>query len=223
MSAEPHEAPNLDRLYSINLDGSRNFLHPADVRGRFITWRRAMFAVLIVIYLALPILHVGGHPAVHLDIPDRKFYLFGAVYNSQDFWIVVFLVTGMAFSLLFFTAWLGRVWCGWACPQTVFLEGVYRPIERLIDGPRADRVRLMNAPWTAGKIARRVIKHLAFIAMSLLIAHVTLSLFVSWGSLLQMVRHSPGEHFEAFAWTMAIAFGFYFNFAWFREQLCIVI
>ena len=114
MSAEPHEAPNLDRLYSINLDGSRNFLHPADVRGRFITWRRAMFAVLIVISLALPILHVGGHTAVPLDIPDRKFYLFGAVYNSQDFWIVVFLVTGMAFSLLFFTAWLGRVWCGWA-------------------------------------------------------------------------------------------------------------
>ena len=217
------DGPNLERLYSINLDGSRNHLHPADVRGRFTRWRRATFILLLGIYLALPLVQVGGHPAVHLDIAARRFYLFGAVFNSQDTWMTLFVFAGVAFGLLFFTAWFGRVWCGWACPQTVFLEAIYRPIERLFEGPREKRIRLERAPWTLDKIARRAGKHLVYILLSLFIAHVTLSFFVSGHSLVQMMRHSPREHLSAFLWMAAIAGGFYFNFAWFREQLCIVI
>ncbi len=217
------DGPSIDRLYSIRSDGSRRFLHPADVRGRFIRWRRVGFVALLAIYVALPLVDVGGHPAVHLDIADRRFYLFGGVFNATDVWLVVFALLAFAFGLLFVTSWLGRAWCGWACPQTVFLEGVYRLIERAIDGPGEKRLRLDQAPLGAGKVARRVSKHAIYVGVSLLLAHVTVSLFVSGRGLVAMMHHDPRAHVEAFAWTMAIAGVLYFDFGWFREQFCIVM
>lgn len=217
------EGPTLERLYSIRGDGSRRFLHPADVRGRFVRRRRIVFALLLAIYLALPLVQIGGHPAVHLDIGARRFYLFGSVFNATDVWLVVFALMGFAFGLLFMTAWLGRGWCGWVCPQTVFLEGIYRAIERGIEGPGEKRLRLDAAPWSAGKLGKKLVKHAGYVLTSLFIAHVTLSLFVSGRSLVEMMHHDPRQHWEAFVWTMAIAGALYFNFAWFREQLCIVV
>ncbi|AKU92987.1 cytochrome c oxidase accessory protein CcoG [Vulgatibacter incomptus] len=217
------EKPSLQRLSSIHKDGSRNHVHPADVKGRFVRRRTVAYAALIAIYLALPFVRIGGAPAVFLDVAGRRFFLFGATFNAQDFWLVVFLLAAIGFSLLFFTAWLGRVWCGWACPQTVFLEGVYRRIERWIEGPREARIRLASAPWSPGKIARKVLKHAAFVVVSLLLSHAFLSFFVSLGSLVEIVQRDPRENPAAFLWTMAVAGALYFNFAWFREQLCIVI
>jgi len=217
------EKPNLQRLSSIKADGSRNPIHPADVKGRFVTRRRIVYAILIVIYVALPFVKVGGKPAVFLDVPGRRFFLFGATFNAQDFWLVVFVLAALGFALLFLTAWLGRVWCGWACPQTVFLEGVYRRIERWIEGPRQDRIRLAAAEWTWSKAWRKVAKHAAFSLVSLFLAHVFLSFFVSIGSVVEIVRRDPRENWVAFAWTMAVAGALYFDFAWFREQLCIVV
>ena len=223
LAAPQPEGPSIDRLSSIKADGSRLALHPADVRGRFITRRRQVFAVLIAFYVALPLVDVGGHPAVHLDVAARRFYLFGGTYNAQDFWRVLFLVTSVGFSLLFFTAWLGRVWCGWACPQTVFLEGVYRPIERFFDGPRERRLKQGSAPWTVARMARAVGKHGAYAGVSLLISHAALSLFVSAGGLVSMVSAGPAASPVAFGWAMAVTGALYFNFAWFREQLCVVV
>ncbi|NOJ80531.1 cytochrome c oxidase accessory protein CcoG [Myxococcus xanthus] len=224
MSAAPQrDGPRIDQLTSIHADGSRLALHPADVRGRFITRRRVGFAVLIAIYLALPLVEVGGHPAVHLDVAARRFYLFGGTYNAQDFWRVLFLLTSVGFGLLFFTAWLGRVWCGWACPQTVFLEALYRPIERFFDGPRERRLKAAKEPWTPARVARAVLKHGAYVAVSLLISHAALSLFVSAGGLVAMVADGPVASPVAFTWAMVVTGALYFNFAWFREQLCVVV
>jgi len=217
------EGPRVDQLTSMKADGSRLAVHPADVKGRFLTRRRLVFAVLIAIYVALPLVQVGGHPAVHLDVAARRFYLFGSTFNAQDFWLVLFLLTTAGFSLLFATAALGRVWCGWACPQTVFLEGVYRRIERWIDGPRERRLRVASGPWTASRVARAVLKHGAYVAVSLLLSHVALSLFVSARELAAMVREGPVGHGTAFSWSMAVTGALYFNFAWFREQLCVVL
>jgi cytochrome c oxidase accessory protein FixG len=217
------EGPQLDRLYSIRADGSRRFLHPSDVRGRFILRRRLVFAALLAVYLALPLVRVGGHPAVHLDIAARRFHLFGAAFNAVDVWMIAFALTAFVFGLLFMTAWLGRAWCGWACPQTVFLEGIYRVIERIAEGPGEKRLRLDRAPWSANKLARKVAKHAGFVLASLFLSHVTISLFVSGRSLLEMMRHDPREQWEAFVWAMALAALLYFNFAWFREQFCIVV
>ncbi len=217
------DAPDLDHLGSIHLDGSRRHLHPADVSGRFVTGRRAVYALLILIYLALPFWKVGGHPAVQLDIEGRRFHLFGSVFNAQDGFRIVFLLLMAGLGLLFVTAVWGRVWCGWACPQTVFLEGVYRRIERLIEGPREARIRLAAQAWDAGKVARKMAKHAAFLVVSLGLAHAFLALFVSLPATFDMVRHDPRAHWTAFLWVMAITGLLYFNFAWFREQLCVVI
>src|SRR5689334_20199469 len=108
------------RASSLNADGTRNLVHTADVHGRFVRARRIAFALLVAIYLALPVVHVGGWPAVMLDVPARRFHLFGAVFDALDVWRLAPALTAFAFALLLFTALWGRVWCGWACPQTVF-------------------------------------------------------------------------------------------------------
>ncbi|WP_164002650.1 cytochrome c oxidase accessory protein CcoG [Pyxidicoccus caerfyrddinensis] len=224
MAAAPQQdSPRIDQLSSIRADGSRLAIHPSDIHGRFITRRRVLFAVLMAFYVALPLVEVGGHPAVHLDVAARRFYLFGGTYNAQDFWRVLFLVTSVGFGLLFVTAWLGRVWCGWACPQTVFLEGVYRPLERFFDGPRERRLKLAGSPWTPARVVRAGLKHGAYLGVSLLISHAALSLFVSAGGLVSMVAEGPAVSPVAFGWAMAVTGALYFNFAWFREQLCVVV
>lgn len=163
-----------DRLSSIEADGSRKEIHPADVKGRFVRWRRRVYALLLLIYLTLPFLRLNGKPAVFLDIAHRRFFLFGQTFNAQDAWMVVFLLTALGFSLLFFTAWLGRVWCGWACPQTVFLEGVYRRVERLFEGPRNQRMKLAKGPWSGEKLLRRGGKLATFLLISLVLSHIFL-------------------------------------------------
>lgn len=208
---------------ALRSDGRRAAIHTLDVKGRFIRARRVVFAALIALYVAAPLVKVGGHPAVHLDVATRRFFLFGGTFNAQDFWIVLFLGTALLFSLLFLTAWRGRLWCGWACPQTVFLEAVYRPIERLIDGPRSRRMKLREAPWTVGRIARAAVKHALYLAVSLFLSHVALSLFLSASELAAMVREGPARHPAAFTWSLAVTGALYFNFTWFREQLCIVL
>jgi cytochrome c oxidase accessory protein FixG len=223
MGARSKEGPSLERLYSIRTDGSRRKLHPSDVRGRFVRARRAVFALLVLAAVAMPWVRLGGHPAVQIDIANRRFYLFGAAFNAQDTWMLVFLLVAGAFGILFVTAWLGRVWCGWACPQSVFLEGLYRPIERLIEGPGEKRYRFDQAPMSAGKLARKIVKHVLYIVASMAIAHGILSFFVSGRALIDMMQHSPGEHPEAFGWMLAFTGLLYFNFAWFREQMCIVV
>ncbi len=208
---------------SINRDGSRNYVHPADVSGRFTTLRYVVFAVLMLIYLALPFWHINGRPAVFLDIAHRRFFLFGGSFNAQDFWLVFFLLTGIAFVLIVATTMLGRVWCGYACPQTVFLEGVYRRIERFIEGPRNQRMKRNKGPMNFDKAWRKGLKHVLFFSLSLLFSHFVLSYFVSLPSLLEMIGGSPADHPEAFGWMVAMTLVLYGNFAWFREQLCMII
>jgi cytochrome c oxidase accessory protein FixG len=172
-------------------------IRPADVRGRFTTARRVVFAVLIAIYVTLPWVPVGGHPAVLLDIGGRRFYLFGATFNAQDVWMTVVLLLGIGLGLILVTALLGRVWCGWGCPQTVFLDAVYRRLERWLIGARRHA-----APW------RHAAAHALYGVVSLALAYVFLRYFA--------VEPPPA----------LVAIGgaaLYANFGWFREQLCVVV
>ncbi len=204
-------------------DGKRRMIHPADVRGRFHTARRFAFALLIANWIALPWIKLGGHPAVFIDIDRRSFYLFGATFNAQDAWMLFFVVTGVGFGIVYVTTLLGRVWCGWACPQTVFLEGVYRPIERWIEGPREKRLHRNAGPWTLDKALRKGAKQGIFLGLSFLVAHILLAYFVSLPKAFDMVRHTPGAHPEAFLWAIGLTLVLYVNFAWFREQFCVVL
>jgi cytochrome c oxidase accessory protein FixG len=215
--------PTLDSLSTIHADGSRQFVHPSDVHGPFTLWRRIAALALLVIYIALPWIPVNGFPAVFLDVQERRFHFFGLTLATQDLWIGFFLVTGLAFSLFFVTSLFGRVWCGWTCPYTVFMEQIYRRVERWIDGDGAAQRRLEDAPWTASKIARRVFKHGVFVLISAVIAHIFLSYFVSIRALYEMMQHSPAHHAKAFGVVLFLTGALYFSFSWFREQFCIIL
>lgn len=210
-------------LASLHADGSRKYVHPADVSGRWTTFRTIVYVVLGAILLGLPWLRIHGRPAILLDIPRRQFFLLGEVFGAQDGALLLFLFTGLGFGLVVLTSIAGRMWCATACPQTVFTEGVYRRIERWIEGPSNERMKLDKAPWSLQKLTKRTVKWLAYTVVSLFIAHAILGYFFPVRNLVAILRLGPSAHPEAFAWTMAITALLMFDFGWFREQFCVVM
>lgn len=217
------QLPSRDFVTTINDDGSRNFLFPADVHGLFTRVRRFTGLILLAIYLLLPWIPVDGYPAVFLDVAEGRFHFFGYTLAAQDGWLLFFALTGVGFGLFFLTALLGRIWCGYACPHTVFLDHIYRRIERMIEGDAPARRQLAAAPLGASKLAKLVLKHGLYALTSLVITHLFLAYFVSLPEVWEMMHAAPGEHWAAFLFVFIAAGVLYFNFAWFREQLCIVI
>lgn len=215
--------PNLDSVTSVNADGSHYVLHPADVSGRFMLARKIFAMLLLIVYVALPWITINGAPAVFLDISNRQFHLFGITLTPQDLWVLFFAITGAGFTLFFLTALLGRLWCGWACPYTVFLEHVFRRIERWIDGDSSARKKLDKAPWRFPKIWRRALKHSLYVIMAALLAHVFLSYFVSLERLYGFLHENPLDHLSSFGTVVFLTGAFYFCFAHFREQFCIMV
>ncbi len=214
--------PSLDSVATINEDGSRRFIHTATAHGRF-TRSRAILAVLLTaIYVALPWIRINGNPALFLDVEHRQFHYFGLTFVGQDVWLAFFVLSGVGFCLFYVTALLGRVWCGWACPQTVILDFARR-IERWCEGDALARRRLDGAPWTYQKTFRRLTKHALYLSFALLLAHVLLSYFVSLPRVYAMVTHAPSENWVAFVFVSLLAAALWFNLAWFREQFCIVL
>jgi len=221
--APPKRRPDLDTVYSINTDGSRNVIHVADVRGQWQVFKNLAFPLLIMIYALMPWLQVRGHPLIHVDLPARVAHLFGLTFTNQDFYLMFFVLTGIGFSLFVVTALWGRIFCGYVCPQTVFMEGVFRKVERFIEGPRVSRIRRDRGPLTADKVFRKVLKHGLILAGSSLIAHIFLSYFLPVRELIQAVWEDPDHHKTAFGWTTFWTLILYFDYSWFREQTCIVI
>lgn len=218
-----NKRPNLISVSTINPDGSHHVLHPADVGGRFTFSRRIFGLLLIVVYVLLPWIPINGAPAVFFDVENRRFHLFGLTLLTQDMWVFFFAISGLGFILFFITALLGRLWCGWACPYTVFLEHVFRRIERWVDGDATARRRLDAAPWTIGKGIKRAIKYTLYLGASALIAHVFISYFVSLERLYGFMKEGPLQHGAVFTIVGALTGVLYFCFAWFREQFCIIL
>lgn len=219
---EPRLAP-VPGSGSLGKDGRRRRPYPADVSGRWVRARRFVYFGLIATWVALPWIHIGGHPAVLLDVERRRFFLFGATFNAQDIWLLFFAVSGFAFGLLYLTALLGRVWCGWACPQTVFIEGIFRPIERLVNGSRNAALERKRRPFGFDAAWRLVLTHALYVLAAAFAAHVFLAYFVSLPELYSMVLTSPASHPEAFAWMLGSTALFYVSFGIFREQFCVVM
>ena len=222
-STPVNKRPSLESVTTINPDGSRPFLHPSDVKGKFTLLRRIAGLLLIAVYILLPWIQINGHPAVFLDVVNRRFHLVGLTLLVQDVWLLFFVISGVGFTLFFVTSLLGRIWCGWGCPYTVFLEHVFRRIERLIDGDAQARRKLDAAPWGFTKIVRRAMKHALYLISAAAIAHIFLSYFISLETLYGYMREAPSKHWLLFVAVTALTGVLYFCFSWFREQFCIVM
>jgi cytochrome c oxidase accessory protein FixG len=211
------------RRGSIQADGRRVKVRIGDVKGRFTTLRRWIFWSLIAFYAVLPLLKIRGQPVVFLDIVHRRFYLFGGTFNAQDAYLLWPFLAGGLFTLFLLTALFGRVWCGYACPQTVFMEGIFRRLERWLEGPKHLQVARARGPWTWDRIWRSGVKHGLFALATLLVSHIFISYFVSLEQLAAWVTEDPREHLTAFLWMASIAGVLYLDFAWFREQTCLIL
>lgn len=211
-----------DRPASFDEHGNRVYLHPAEVKGPWRSRRTVFYTVLLAIFLVMPWIHIAGHQAVLLDLPRRRFAFFGLTFWAHDAPMLLFVIGGFAVTLLFVTSVWGRVWCGWACPQTVFIDMVFRRIESWVEGSPVERRKLDAAPLSASKAGKRALKWTLFTAASLVIAHSFLAYFVGTDRLAEMVRSSPTENPGAFLVMLGAAGITLFDFGWFREQFCMV-
>ncbi len=214
--------PSLDVVTTFGKTGARVMMYPAHAPGRFYNARMVVGALLMAVYLLLPWIRIGGAPAIFLNIAERRFHLFGLTFLMQDLWLAFFVISGLGFLLFTVTAILGRVWCGWACPLTVFLDFVRR-IERWIEGDALERKRQDNAPWTLGTGLRRVLKHGVVGVMAAVVAHGFLAYFISIPGLLRIMGESPASHAGEFLLVTSVTAALWFAFGWFREQFCIVL
>ena len=207
-------------LSTMTNDGKRRWLYPVLSKGKH-WWRRLVVAIgLVTIFLALPVVEVGGNPAVFLDIVHREFHFFGlTLYPTDSILLMLFLLLCLL-GVIMLTAWLGRVWCGWGCPQTVYLEFVFRPIERLVEGREMKRKRRDEGPWSFDKVWRKGLKWTIFAGIAVFLSHAFLAYFVSWDSLLGWMGSSPDAHFGVFSAMLIVAGLVFFDFAYFREQMC---
>ena len=216
-------ADHREVLYTIDTKGRRKWVYPAWVEGYFTNRRRIVAYALIVFYLSLPWLTIKGKQAVLLDIFNRKFTFFGTTFWATDTVVLLLVLLILGLSLFFFTSVLGRVWCGWACPETVFLEFVFRPIERLIEGGPVQRERLDKAAWNFEKVTKKLAKHGLCAVFSWILASTALAYFYGRDPLIAMMQTPPWENWYPFLLTLGMMGVMAFQFGWFREQFCTVL
>ena len=199
-------------------DGSRRWLHPRLARGPYLRARRILAYVLIAVFTLVPYLKIHGKPAVLLDLPHREFTILGFTFLPTDTLLLALALITLILGICLVTALSGRVWCGWMCPQTVYMEFVFRPLERLFDGPPGAQHR----PGRKRTRPRTAAKYALYLVVSAYLAHTFLAYFVGVEALAQWVRRSPLEHPVSFLVMLAVTGLMMFDFAYFREQTCIV-
>jgi cytochrome c oxidase accessory protein FixG len=206
-------------LPTLNADGTRNRIRPRLYPGRLLRARRIVAYALIALFVGLPFLRVHGKPAVLLDVMERQFVLFGRTFLPTDGVLLMLLMLSIFVSVVLATALVGRAWCGWTCPQTVYMEFLFRPLERLFEGPREAQLRIDRQ----GMSSRRLAKNAVYLGLSFLLANVFLSYFVGIEALRHWVLQAPGQNFGGFSVVLVTTGLVFFNFAYFREQMCTVI
>jgi cytochrome c oxidase accessory protein FixG len=212
-----------DHIATADKDGRRKWIYPRKVSGRFYRWRTWFSWLLLAIMFAGPFITIHGNPLLLMNIVERKFVVLGQIFWPQDMIIFAIAVLVGLTSIVIFTAAFGRVWCGWACPQTVMMEMVFRKIEYLIEGDAHQQRALNQSPWNAAKILKKLSKHAIFYALSFLVGNVLLSYIIGWQQLYQIIIDPPAMHLAGLSFMIAFSLLFYGIFARFREQACTFI
>jgi cytochrome c oxidase accessory protein FixG len=176
----------------------------------------------MIVFFIIPYIRVGGKPLILLDLPRRQFTFVGVTFLPTDTLLLMFFVASVLIAIFLLTALFGRVWCGWACPQTVYMEFLFRPIERLFEGGRSGSLELDRHGRRGQVNPRRVAKYAVYGVLSLFLAHTFLAYFVGVDQLAVWVRRSPAQHPTSFAIMALTTVAVMLDFTWFREQTCLV-
>jgi len=204
----------------MNEDGSRRWVRPKPATGAWFTRRRAVAYLLMVVYVAIPHVTINGKPSIWLNAVRREFTFFGYTFLATDTVLFMLLMGTLVLLVFTFTALFGRVWCGWGCPQTVWMEFVFRPIERWVEGGRMGSLQIDK---TSGHLhPRRLLKYAIYLVIALFLAHTFLAYFVSVDQLAVWVRRSPIEHPSSFAIMAVTSVLVFLDFSYFREQTCTI-
>ena len=210
-------------ISTIKEDGKRNWLFPKRPYGRYYNARTIVSIFYLIVFLVLPWIKVGGEPLFLLDVLDRKFILFGKIFWPQDFFIfMVGMLTFIVF-IVVFTVAFGRLFCGWVCPQTIFMEMVFRRIEYWIEGDSEKQRKLSNSKWDGNKIMRRGGKILVFFIISFIIANYFLSYFIGMDQVVSYVRDGALAHLGVLIPLLIFTTVFFLVYLWFREQVCLIV
>ncbi|WP_282055340.1 cytochrome c oxidase accessory protein CcoG [Maribacter luteus] len=211
-----------DSIGTISKEGKRAWVFPKKPSGRFYKYRKLVSYFLLAFLIFSPFIKVNGNQFLMFNVLERRFNIFGFPFWPQDFHLfVISMIIGVIFIALFTVAF-GRIFCGWICPQTIFMEMVFRRIEFWIDGDRPAQMRLAKQPWNAEKIRKRVIKWIIFFLISFIIANVFLAYLIGSDRLIQYITDGPMAHLSTLVALLVFTGVFYFIFAWFREQVCII-
>jgi cytochrome c oxidase accessory protein FixG len=221
----PHLNPDMfrDALSSVQEDGKRNWVYPKKVTGFFYKYRTYLSWVLLAVLFVGPFIQVNGRPYLLFNIFERKFIIFGAAFWPQDTYLLIFLLLIFFVFVILFTVVFGRIFCGWFCPQTLFMEMVFRKIEYLIEGDANQQRRLNEGPWTSEKVLKKSGKLAIFAFISLLIGHLVMAYLIGVDEVRDIVSQPPSANMAGFIGLISFSGIFMFVFSWFREQACIVV
>ena len=221
MQKEDHERFR-DSLGTMTSEGKRSWVYPKKPDGILYKYRKWVSYILLAILFAAPFINIGGNQFLMFNVLERRFNIFGKIFWPQDLYLfVLMMLIGVVFIVLF-TVVFGRIFCGWICPQTIFMEMVFRRIEYWIEGDRGKQIRLDKQQWNAEKIKKKGLKWSVFFVISFLIANVFLAYLICSDRLLLYIQEGPAAHLSTLISLLIFTGVFYFVFAWFREQVCII-
>jgi len=212
-----------DKVSTIDDEGKRVWIFPKKPKGSFYKARTWVSFILLAILLGTPFLKINGRPFLLLNIIERKFIIFGVGFWPQDFHLFVLATLALVVFVVLFTVTYGRLFCGWACPQTIYMEMVFRKIEYWIDGDAREQKALREAPWTGQKIFKRVLKHGLFFGFSFLLGNVLLAYFIGIEQLKEIITSPPSAHLTGFIIMLLVSGFIYWIYAFFREQICTMV
>ncbi len=220
-ASEEHDAFR-NELASVARDGRRKWIYARQPSGRLYRWRTVLSWLLLAFLFLAPFITIGGQPLMMLNVLERRFVLLGMLFRPQDFYLVVLIGLTCLVTVVLSTVVFGRIWCGWLCPQTIFMEMLFRKLEYFIEGSAEQQLRRDRGPWTRDKIWRRGVKHVIFFGLSFVIANVFLAWIIGAPALRVIVTDPPGRHIVGLVAIVIFSFVFYLVFARFREQACVL-
>lgn len=212
-----------DRIATVDKKGKRKWIFAQKPVGRFYNLRTWVSYGFFILFFALPFIHYNGRPLFLFNVPEGKFILFGQVFWPQDFFIFGILMITFIVFIVLFTAAFGRLFCGWVCPQTIFMEMLFRKLEYFIEGDAARQKMLAAAPWDGKKIARKLTKHLVFFLMAFIIANFFLAYVIGIKELWKIITEPVSSHAGGLLALLGFSAVFYGVYAYFREQACTVV